>query len=90
MIKKSACMKPSAGFNGRLVERSVVGNIGAGGIALGEIAIGFYIDLLDATKAAKLAFNAVKIAVVVGIAAGETGLPPFISDRHFFDAMHWE
>src|ERR1035437_6762645 len=89
-IKKSAGMKPSGGFDWRLVKRLVISDKGTVGIALGKIAIRFHIDLFNATKAAKLAFYTVEITVVVGIAAGETGLPPFVGNGDSFDTMDGE
>ena len=89
-VEKCAGVIPGDGFDRRLVERFVVGDIGAGGIALFEFAVGLDIHLLDATETAELAFDAVEIAVMIGVGAGEAGLPPFVGDGDFLDHMNRE
>ena len=67
-VEQRAGVIPGDGLDRRLVERLVVGDVGAGGIACGEFAVVLDIHLLDAAEAAELALDAIEIAVVVGVA----------------------
>ena len=89
-FEQRAGVIPGDGLDRRLVERLVVGDVRAGGIALRELAVGLDIHLLDAAEAAELAFDAVEVAVVIAVGAGERGLPPLVSDGDFLDAVHRE
>ena len=81
---------PGDGLDRRLIEVVLIGDVGAGNVALHELAIGFYVPLLDATEATKLSLDPIEVAVMVTIGAGKLGLAPFVTNRDFFDAMDWE
>ena len=83
-------MIPGDGLDGGLIEVVLIGDVGTGDISLHELAIGFYVPLLDATKATKLALDPIEVAVMVAIGAGKLGLTPLVTNRDFFDAMDWE
>ena len=90
VFEKRPRMMPSHRFNRWLIKRLVCRNIEAGGVAIGKLTIGLHIQLLHPTKAPKLSFDAIKIAVVIGITCGEASLPPFVRDRDLFNAMYRE
>src|SRR4051794_12886899 len=77
-VEKSARMKPAGSSDRRLKKRLVVGDIGAGGIALCELAEGFDVHLVDPTESAKLPLDSIEMTVMIRIGIGESGPPPFI------------
>ena len=66
-VQKHARVIPGHGFDRWLVQRLVIGDVGAAGIARRKRAIVFDIDLFDTAKTAKLALWPIKVAVMIAV-----------------------
>ena len=89
-VEKHAGVIPGHGFDRRLIERLVVGDVGAACIPRCKRAVVFDIDLFDAAKTAKLALWPIKVAVVIAVGGGEGSVAPLVVYRHLLHTMHGE
>ena len=89
-VEKHAGVIPGHGLDRWLIQRLVVGDVGAADVSGGKRAVVFDIDLFDAAKAAELALWPIKVAVVVAVGGGEDGVAPLVVYRHLLDTVHGE
>ena len=84
MVEVCASVVPGLSYHGRLM-LGLFDHIGSA--AFDPILKSLRIVLLHHAESPEFPLRMVIIAMVVGIGAGETGLPPFVGDRDFLDHM---
>ena len=89
-IQRCTGVVPSNRLDRRLVQRLIVGDPGAVGIASSKGAKVFHIQLLDPAEASELSLNAVEIAMVIAVGAAESGAAPLVAGCDFADTVDRE
>ena len=89
-VERRAGVIPGDGFDRGLVKRVVVGDPGTADVVGDCLVVALDIQYLHAAETAKLAFDAVEVAVVIAVGGAEFCAAPFVGDGDFADAVHRE
>ena len=89
-VDRDAGVKPGDRLDRRLIQLEVLRDVGAVRVDVAYIPEALGIDAFDATKATELAFNSVKVTVVIAVGRGEFGLAMPVAHRDLFHAVHGE
>src|SRR5260370_39413240 len=75
-------------FDGRLIKRPVIRDVGTAGVAAGEFVVVVDINLIDTAKATEFALDSVVVAMVIAVSIRECDVTPSVMNADTFDAVH--